>query len=199
MLSIVQDYLDLDGQPVVYYKNKYTKFNLFPRKVFIGKGSPAEIKWAKQRSSREIGIDCSGLVSNIISSVQPVRTILKTPRRKPIDKLRFFLRPIPNIDVPLLINPINARKVSKLELIRKWDLIHIGREHIMIVINKSEHGLKYVHASETANKVEMGEIRFTNVDKTLGEQAWTNLIYQKRFQSTQPSGVVRLTRLGIFK
>ena len=197
-LRVIEEYLNINGQPAPYYVHDYyRKFNFFPNRVLIGKGSPEEIRSAIQQGLgklRRIGIDCSGFVCHIIASTQPITSVIKHPSSNPLTRLRFFLRPIENASVRILIHPINVEPVNKVSEIQPWDLIHVSDIHIAIVYNVEDNVIYYAHASEKEGRVAKGQIEIIDPASSLEKQGWSNASTQQYYQSYANSRVVRLCR-----
>lgn len=193
--TIIEKYLTIiDGKPCPYFKNTNNRFNIFRNKALIGKGTPEEImKVLKQ--NEKAGIDCSGLVCHILNSFCPIKNIIINPSKNLILKLRFFIRPIENINVKILIDPINSIPVNDVSNIKKWDLIYIGNDHVLLIYRINNKVIDYIQASEIRKKVVKGSIKITQPDKKLAYQKWSDLIYKSRFLKASKSGVKRLIRL----
>ncbi len=198
MLQIINQYLNIPGYgPCKYYKNTRMSPNFFKKSVDIGKGNPKKIA-SELKKGRTVGIDCSGLVCNILNTIQPIKAIIKVPPSTTLSrKIIFNFRPIENINVPVLINPINASKVKNNMAYKIWDLIHFGSEHIILIYKIRKNTLHYVQSSDIDKKVVKGNILITSKNKDLRFQNWSDDRFKKRFKNTPSSAVVRLSRLRV--
>lgn len=195
-VQMIQEYLKgFDGKPTPYLKNTNSKLNFFKNSAQIGKGTPQAIK-KNLKLNLKAGIDCSGLICNIINKIKPIKSVIFNPSSNPVSQIRFFLRPIQNIDVKTLIHSVNSYTVSIPE-VKRWDLINLGYEHIMLVYKINNDTLYYIHASETKKLVEEESIKITNVGKSLDKQKWSDKSYLKKFLTTKNSGIRRFKRLSI--
>lgn len=202
-LVTIEKYLNICGKPTPYYLHSFKRINLFPNRVYIGKGSPEEIIDAlqSQNSSEQIGIDCSGFVCHIIHSTVPITSVIKHPSPNLITKIRFFLRPIEKISVKVLIHPVNAIVINDISQIQPWDLIHTWdlkdnrKRHVLIVFEVDDNIIHYAHASQTENKVVKGKFEITDPSGSLEDQKWPNSFFLSRSQITSGIGLVRLLRI----
>ena len=196
--QVIPAYLDINGQPAPYYvHDAHRAFNFFPPRALIGKGSPDEIRSALARgwaSQRPIGIDCSGFVCHVLAASQPIITLIRHPASSLLTQLRFYLRPIENCSVHVLIHPVNAQIIPAVRAIRPWDLIHIGDRHILIVDDVQQDLITYAHASETGKRVMRGSIQITTPSQSLVDQNWADDATRRYFADYPTSNLVRLRR-----
>jgi hypothetical protein len=190
----IEKYLNIQGKPAPYYLHKYDQFNFFPRRVFIGKGTPEEIGVAIHHNPNGIGIDCSGFVCHVFASTQPIRSLIRYPSSNFLAQLRFLIRPIENINVKVLIHPINVYSITLVTQIESWDLIHIDQIHIMLIYHVEKNIIYYAHASKNHREVICGEILLIDHNESLGYQQWSDPIYQLQYRAHRDSGVVRFRR-----
>ena len=191
MLKILSDYLNIQGKPASYYTQKQKRY--LAKKVDVGKGTPMEIR-AQIIKGKRAGIDCSGLVANAINSIKPIRKVLRTPSKNPFKVVQFFLRPIQNTNVKLLIDPINSRAIKDVKRIQEMDLINVGDEHVMLVISHEGNVVKYMESSETKGSVFIDKIKITKPGQNLSAQFWSDVNRKRLFVKTPRSGVRRLKR-----
>ena len=197
-LSVIEQYLNINGQPARYYvHDDFKKFNLFPKRVYVGKGSPNEIKKAlaqDKSNSLRIGIDYSGFICHVIEATQPITSVIKHPSTTLLIQLRYMIRPIEKISVSVLIDPINSTPINEVDQIRTWDLINVGDQHVMLVYQVLDNTISYVHSSEKEKFVTKNKIRITDINKPLEEQMWFDHSTKEYFKEYTNSGVVRLKR-----
>lgn len=192
MLKIISDYLNIDGRPTKYFTQNTKVF--LGNKAKIGKGSPKEIRKLLGQGY-PAGIDCSGLVANAINTIKPIRKVLKTPSTNLLKKIQFFLRPIENTNVTLLVDQINSESVKNVQDIQLLNIINVGQEHVMLVTSVKGNTIHYVNASEYKGCVGMERIVIKNRNYNLAYQEWSDKKRHGLFKQTKGSGVRRLTRL----
>ncbi len=193
--------------PCPYYQNIWKKRK---KPVFAGKGTPEEIeKWAKKLvefkpvlkslsvedlrfrlTLAQIGLDCSGLVTNLINQFlleKHDRSLFQIGRQKNFDlrlKIRIIVRPRTNFSAKTLTSPPLAEPV-KLNQARPGDLIKFGSFHVALIskVWKNKNKVKkieYVHSTSDYQKkygVKYGQIEIVNSQPNLESQNWTE-VYQ---------------------
>lgn len=164
-------------------------------RVFLGKASAEEIKEeietiAQQKGidlnqmskkeiyhllkSKNLGIDCSGLVVHILKSEYQERKNVNILRRIYItspwkNPWRYFIslfRPIENISVRVLAHPRNTQKIDDLKKIQAGDLlIRQNLKHVLLIekieLNQEKNIEKVIiiHASRTNPKEEGARVK----------------------------------------
>lgn len=196
-IEVIRRYLDINGYPAPYYIYKYKGINLFPKRVYIGKGTPDEIADALKLRPDEagrIGIDCSGFVCQVLCSTRPITSIIRHPSSNPFTQLRFYLRPIEKTSVRVLIDPVNSTAITSVNQIQPWDLINIGDSHIMIFYRRDNNKLHYAHASTTKKRVITDTISLVNPEESIEKQRWSDITSLVAYLNNHGSGIVRLRR-----
>jgi len=183
---MIDSFLNVGNKPIPYYRQIGRRGLLIPR-YLIGKG-----KIEDKRIYPDMGIDCSGFICRVMEINKPIREIISCRTRSFIPMFRFFLRPVENIDVALLIDPINAYRISE-DQIQAGDLIHVGKKHAMVVFRITKSIIYYAHASEKHGSVQVHQI--VRSDKSgISEWTWEDNYYCNLFKKTPGSGLVRLRR-----
>lgn len=183
----VEKYLHIKFGPYVlpcpYYMNKIGERFLSP--VLAGKGTPEEIenelsKYYKKHGHLlkdetdalstikllNLGIDCSGLVVNVLGIG------VKTRYRNFYTKLKALLRPRAHISADLLTGELNSDAIE-LSQVKPGDLIRRGRNHVMLV--EWVDGKKFGYVSSSTRPfwgVQRGEIEILDSKKPLENQNW---------------------------
>ena len=234
--------LELGGKKVKtpYYINpKHKKGEL---RSLIGKGTPSEIIdevkiWAKIKKfslndSSEIqirkfmteigiGIDCSGLVSNLLYTELSERGInIKKVIRNDfgkdfLHKIYHQIRFLDNLDVETLSHKENSVKIENYEDIKTLDMLHLAALnsgfHIALVIktcynDKHEFEIHYIHSSRwymPNDGVRIGCIKIQYPDRDLSHQHWIdndsagmNYIRQEYINNKSEGYFFRLKKLS---
>ena len=205
--KLIDDYfnLNINGKKVKtpYHINvKHTRAGL---RSLVGKGTPQEIEeevniFAKLRNfnlekvseneirqfmqKEGIGIDCSGLVSQILDTWLKSEKMGDLQSNVTFPKLSFFkrmvikLRPIENIGANLLTNNENSTPIE-LENVQVGDLIRLKGikkgHHIAIITDVNEKEIEYVHSTKhygQNNGIKKGKIKILDKKKDLEHQNW---------------------------
>ncbi len=213
--NLIEKYFNLDiGDKKIrtpYYRNKkHTRGGEL--KSLVGKGNPSEIElevkiFAKLRGvnlrkieeeeiqdfmrQEGIGIDCSGLISNILELwfkteyKKKIYQVIKFKNKTFRDKTVKYLRPIQNLPADILTNndntiPIDLKNVEIGDLIRLKGLKQ--GDHICMVIDilkkDGKKILEYIHSTPHYGKnsgIKKGIIVITDEEKGLEEQKWLEL------------------------
>lgn len=232
-------HLKLGGKDVVcpyYISDKLIAGNL---RVMSGKGSAEEIEletniWAKVKGvdlncmsedeirkfmiRHKIGIDCSGLIVNVLDSY------LQTKKKKHLwkylnylnnsfmSKFRRLLRPVENIGANTLTSDLNTKKISNLDEIKPGDLIRAkgpqkNAFHVAMVVEvevKDGHVSRFKYANShryynEGNGMRYGEVFINNLSSNeLKDQQWTdidngrNYFYEDLMVEYEDNGIRRL-------
>lgn len=189
------------GTAVPYYKNSSLKSDIA---VFVGKGSPDEIveeayNFARVENinidsmnnveirdfliSHNLGIDCSGFVSNILAVEEKLDRVYIEG-----SFLRRFLakrKMRENISVKVLTNEQNSYKIDNWREVKPYDLIITRkRKHVLLVsrVEKDEEEkiryIYYWHATlyyEKGGGVREGKIEVVDLEADLKKQKWLEI------------------------
>ncbi len=205
--SLINHYLALQLGPhkirCPYFQN-VTKKRVSP--VFAGKGLPEEIekevknilgqKLLSRVDSNQLrlylilanlGIDCSGLVTNILDSflkekdLGPIEKIIKYPTSNPLRLLVYQYRPRSNIAASTLTHLLNTYSVKNFNQVKIGDLLKIGDHHVALIneveLNQKNQVIRigYIHSTSDyleEHGVRQGNIFITNREKPLEKQKW---------------------------
>ena len=213
-LKIIEDYLSL---PFIhakdiscpYFNNKQSGQRGQAR-ALIGKGTPKEIVeetkiMAKKKNidleklnseetkqflvNNNIGIECSGFVSNVLSKHYKDNNInffkkIHIPTKNIWRKLITKIRPVENINVLTYFNERNSHEIKKLDDIKSGDLIimlktkKLERNHIILITDKNNDKIEYAHATRSSSEgkynhgVRRGEIKIIDPTKNILDQIW---------------------------
>jgi len=211
--KLIHEYfnLSLGGKTVKtpYYIN--TKHKKGELRSLIGKGMPVEIEdevkiWAKIKkfslidnseiqirkfmAEMGIGIDCSGLVSNILNVELKergikIRKVIKNSFNKDwLHRIYHQIRFIDNLDVETLSHPENSVIINNYFELKALDMLHLaGLQsgfHVAIIIktcynSNGEFEIHYIHSSRwyTPNDgIRQGCIKIRFPDRDLSYQLW---------------------------
>ena len=130
--------------------------------------SPAQIYNLQKKS--HIGIDCSGLVYNLINFLNPnvCSNLIGTDNKRGVRRL----------SANLLTSQPNASLIKSYDEIKTGDLIRIDKgKHVIFVIEKIENTIHYVHSSQKTKTtgVHYGTLTITNPTKSLNYQQWSDV------------------------
>lgn len=152
------------------------------RNFNLKKASENEIRQFMQKEG--IGIDCSGLVAQILDTwlksekMGDLKSNINFPKLSFFKKMIIRIRPIENIGANLLTNNENSIPVE-LKNVQVGDLIRLkGIEkghHIAIITDVSEKGIEYVHSTKhygQDNGIRKGKIEILDKNKDLEHQNW---------------------------
>jgi len=210
----ITDYLSLpfahaSGVSCPYYNNKQLGQRCQLR-ALVGKGTPDEIIeevdiMAKKKNvdlkklnseeikkflmDNNIGIECSGFVSNVLLEHYKEKQInffkkIHIPTKNIWRKIISKMRPVENINVLTYFNNKNTTEIKNLNDIKSGDLIILletkilDRNHIILIIDKNNDKIEYVHATRWISEgkynhgVRRGEIKITDKNKGILEQTW---------------------------
>lgn len=192
-----------------YYMNEKKMGMLNP--VDCGKGLPEEIEKRINKNylrvvnnlknendavdllkTAKIGIDCSGLVCNILG-------IKRVHQSNFLMIIKAAIRPRTNISADMLTSWPNAFPIL-LSKIRPGDLIRQGKNHVMLIewterARNSVISLGYIE-SNTSPKfgVQKGGIRITDPTLSLEEQEWSEPLARNRYAKSLDKGIVRINK-----
>jgi hypothetical protein len=206
-ISTIQEYLKFHlGSAVcsIPYYNNRSKRTRAALRAQIGKGSPQEIvdeiehiatkqkinlqaidseTFKKFLVDNNVGIDCSGLVYNIL------KPKLSFPFAKgALGIFRSIFRKVENADVATFAHPANSSEIEVREA-QPGDIITMQgsseneRDHILLIHqvdyeNEIPTLLYYTHSvawptdGHYGHGVRQGQISITNIDRPLTEQIW---------------------------
>ena len=216
--KVIQEYLnlpfsELSGIRCPYFNNA----KLGQRgqlKVLVGKGTPAEIvdeakiisiQYKQNIISSDItaddirkfliennlGIDCSGFITNVMQAelsgrgINLAKRIFITPKSNVLRWLISRLRPVEQISVAVLADEKNTETINDLSSIQAGDMIMIlktgpkkTRDHILLVTETTANIINYVHARAWSSEgryghgVSSGTITIMEPEKVLLDQLW---------------------------
>lgn len=169
---------------------------------------------------RDLGVDCSGFVTQVLKKHFEETKGIDLPRllyKKPaglLHRLINYLRPIENIGVKTYANDRNTEVVREIKDIRPGDLIialeggpRNRRNHIILVTDMAWPIIKYASARAWSSEgqyghgVAEGEIKITNPTGGLLKQEWLELGKTNEQNGTwlelKSARVVELRRLKI--
>jgi hypothetical protein len=169
-----------------------------------------------------IGIDCSGFVLHTLdywykkTTGNHIWTVLKVPGGGFYSRLRYKLRPVEQLGANTITGDINSDPVS-LNDVRPGDVIRskwkkTDTHHIQLIsrVVKDDNGnttlIEYTHSTPyygKANGVKTGEIRITDLNKTLKEQEWlekdehgVNFSYEGFLNNVEDNGLRRVRAMA---
>lgn len=242
LLNEIDKYFNLNigGKKVrcpYFINNKISRGNLG---VLSGKGNPQEIEyevkvWAKLDKfdlnkatedeirkymiSKNIGIDCSGFISNVINTYLKQQNKsnliyqLKFDDNSIIAKLRRFFRPIENIGARTLTSEENCEIIKNINNIKPGDLIRAkgkqrNADHVAMIIETERDdknnlkSFKYTHSHRyygDNNGVKIGDVIITDIKNELKDQDWKeihsdgkNYMYEDLIINYEDNGIRRL-------
>lgn len=238
-LESIDRYLNLPlGNKLVqcpYFKNRSgVRAGL---RVYLGKGSPDEIidetnivakkikidlSKLSEHEIREfmekhnIGIDCSGFISQILWSMDPniVKKIAKRNSIKnPIRSLIARFRPIENISVKQLTNTDNCAKLNKWQDVQIGDIIKTrGGKHALLITDVKRSGdgtineFSYHHSTsyyENEHGVRQAKVSTVYPNEDLKDQDWEekdstgrNHTHEGLLAEYEENGVFRLKNIN---
>lgn len=218
--KLIQDYfnlpiMDIKNIKCPYYNNAYHKKRAELR-ALIGKGTPQEIaseamiisrqygnNFLRQKNltakeiihfltEHQLGIDCSGLVSQILNTEKPkFFKKIKFPKANILRKLLIKLRPIENLSARVYSDNENTELISSgkktfnLNNLKPLDLIIMleipafkNMDHILLITEVSENKIKYIHSRQWQNEpaeesgVTEGIINIIKPQGNILEQEW---------------------------
>jgi len=224
-LDIVQGYLALPlggkNVPVPYVTN-HDHIVFFGLRVFMGKGSPEEIREEAESIARQhsvdfsqlltgqiraflklhhLGVDCSGLISHIWFSMYGER-VFQVRGLTIGERLLMKWRPFENVSVARL-KRLCAPQV--LREVRPSDIIVTrGEHHALLVtqVTKDDEEivkLDYIHSTSFFQEsgVRTGEIVIIDPQKELVEQAWQEGAHERNW--TWEGYLVGKEKNGIYR
>ena len=212
-------------------------------RVMIGKGSPEEItsevkimahlknfdlnnaspdQIRKFMLERDIGIDCSGFVAQVLNAwlesdhKGKLMQYLKFSDGSLVSRLRRTLRQVENIGAESLTSEANCTIVTNLNDIRPGDLVRLkGKEknshHVLLISTvtlEDDRVLEFEYVNSTqeygnSNGARSGRVIVTNPDGDLKDQQWLdndesgrNWIYNGLLKDYSDNGIRRLTRIS---
>lgn len=171
---------------------------LIKRLKILDYGYPKTSKFITKFARRErIGIDCSGFAYRFLDKL-----IKLTPggnRALSMDKI--FPQGINRTNVKKLTDSKYTRQVKKIEDINIGDFIRMmGGKHVVIVLEKREDEIIYVHSSNKSEKqgVHLDKILLKDKNLPIENQIWLEKtrkgkdFFKKYFHKNKGDGVKRL-------
>lgn len=201
-----------------YWRNIYNREdNNWVRGFLGGKGTAEEIQIEINRvlginkeiknisdiyqvlKQKKIGVDCSGLVYNLIDLWQ------KSISGESID---LYITPTPGGDqdnpkrmrtnANFLTSQWNSSFINDLLKIKAGDLIRLERgKHVVLVLSKLENKILYVHSSESNKSVHLGYLLILDNSSSLQDCFWyeyaesNGLVKRNYFDLDKGDGVTR--------
>jgi hypothetical protein len=168
-----------------------------------------------------IGIDCSGFVSHVLDSLvlknknKHLWRVAEIPQKDLFSKLKYLLKPVEKLGADVLTNQENSIEIA-IKDVRPGDLIRSkwkknNTHHIQIITkvvyedNQIPTLIEYTHSTPyygESNGVKTGEIKITDIDKTLKEQEWlevdkfgVNFTLEGFLNNVEDNGLRRLKSL----
>ncbi len=207
--KLIKNYLELKIGPhklqCPYFQNIRKKRK---RPVFAGKGRPEEIEKETLKLFKKkkkllaklspetirlymvmcaLGIDCSGLVVNVLDSFLQEKGLeilwrkLRYPSFNPIRLAAYKLRPRSNLSATILTHPSNTFCLNELNKTRPGDLLKVGNHHVAVIseveVNKKNEVIRISYIHSTSDYLEQHGIRKGNIlivdrNKPLEKQKW---------------------------
>lgn len=134
---------------------------------------------------KRIGIDCSGLAYHLldsylqaISSVRLKEVLIKKPGIiGSVEKTLLRFKRERRINVATLASELNSIAISTIDDIQVGDMIRLSKErdHVLIVVNRSDSIIEYVHSSNMTKKQgpHFATISLVNSNNGLEHQIWS--------------------------
>ncbi len=216
--KVIQDYLnlpfaDVSGVRCPYFNNARVG-QRGQLKVLVGKGTPQEIVEEakiiaiqyKQEISKagltaehirkflidhNLGIDCSGFISNVLIAQLANRgsyltkKMFITPKTNVLRWLISHLRPVEQMNVKVYADNHNTGKIDDLSKIEAGDMVVMlstgpkkNHDHILLITETHDNILYYTHARTWSSEgryghgVSTGTITINNPNKGLLDQTW---------------------------
>jgi len=217
--NLINDYFNLpfgiSGIRCPYFNNARSKKRA-ELKALIGKGTPSEIVAEAKIISHQyyndllekpnldaqaiqnfliennLGVDCSGLVSQILNAAHPgFYKKIKFNSHGPWRKIITGLRPMENLSVKVYADDKNSHLITDGASLYDWselrplDMIIMlnipkfhNRDHILLVTEVADEYIKYIHSREWLNEsgyeggVTEGLIKITEPGKCILDQTW---------------------------
>lgn len=194
-----------------YWRNKLIDGQIVKAGIFGGKGTceqiaaktielsqkqnidilnstPQQIYNFQKRN--KLGIDCSGLTSNLLNLVLKIKEI-----NFQIDTFKT--------SAAMLTSPKFSTKIEDLNQIQTGDLIRLDNgKHVIFIIEKIGNTISYVQSSQKTftRGVHYGHIQITNPSKSLKYQLWSDKTkngknYSDLYNPENGDGVFRLKQL----
>ena len=146
----------------------------------------------------KIGMDCSGLVYQLLSAFDRSfrERVVPTPGGKPDNDKRF------RTNADSLTNEQNTTPVDKLSDIRFGDLIRMdGGRHVLMVVQVSDDMIRYTHSSDMTKTtgVHIGRIMIEDREVGLEKQHWMEKTVRggtlrEKYDLSKGDGVFRLKK-----
>lgn len=142
------------------------------------------------QKKHHLGIDCSGLVFNLLSVItDKMDNLVGTEGKTGVRRLSAnLLTSLPNA------HPISLDQVKPTDLIRAD-----GGKHVMLVIKVEKNRIDYIHSSQftVVNGVHLGSIFIKNKKLPLEKQEFTDITkdglnFSSNFDSQKGDGFYRL-------
>lgn len=159
-------------------KQKIDLLKLTPQKIY------------NFQKKNKLGIDCSGLTSNLLN------LILK------LNKIEFQINPF-KTSAKALTSPEFSQKIKDYDQIKTGDIIRTDSgKHVIFIIEKIGNIISYVQSSQKTftRGVHYGHIEIVNPKKSLKYQLWSDKTkdgkkYSTLFNSKNGDGIYRLNAL----
>lgn len=194
-------YLEYLNIPTPYFKannsnNTSYLINKFKSAVYKGKGKPNEIKEEIQKNPN-IGIDCSGFVSNLLeeycieNKIGHIWNYYKRTTYNPLNFLLMKIQPIVSmLNAETLTSLENCIAIDKAKDARPLDLIKMsGGKHLVMIykIYYEDDILKKIEYIQSTEGVGVcsGNINIIDENKDIINQDWTDYTgnQKPRFES----------------
>jgi hypothetical protein len=138
------------------------------QKIKLLELTPAQIYNLQKKN--HIGIDCSGLVYNLIYFLNPkiCNNLVGTDNKRGVRRL----------SANLLTSLPNASMIKSHDEVKTGDLIRIDKgKHLIFVIEKNNNIIHYVHSSQKTKiaGVHYGTLDIINPTKPLNNQQWSDV------------------------
>ena len=145
--KLIPHYLDIP-----YYSNIHHKVS--NDIALVGKGNYKQIQQAiKNNPNIRIGLDCSGLVCQLLNLPNPRRTNANMLTSAPLSY------------------PIKLSEIKSGDLIRQKN-----GHHVILIVNKTGDSIQYIHTSRKTRKVVLGEVSLDNKE-FFKEGAWRLFLF----------------------
>lgn len=194
-----------------YWKNKLIDGQIVKAGIFGGKGTCEQIaaktiELAQKQNidllklnpqqiynfqkKNKLGIDCSGLTSNLLNLVLKLKEI------------NFQIDPF-KTSADTLTGPTLSQKIEDVNQTQTGDMIRLdGGKHVIFVIEKIGNIISYVQSSQKSftRGVHYGHIEIVDPKKSLKYQLWSDKTkdgkkYSTLFNSKKGDGIYRLISL----
>jgi len=179
---------------IPYWSNKLKNGRIVTEGAFGGKATPNQIKKATQKAAKKekldlktlssdqifylmkrnkIGIDCSGLVYQILNSY------FKKIKKLNLDKILLGSqgkRGVRRVGVKQFADPQNSTP-TKFATLKPGDLIIVNqKKHIILVLDIQKNQITYIHSSHQTlkNGIHLGTLTIIHPNQDLSQQKWSD-------------------------